>query len=1193
MEIGVNNIDERKMSEETIKGSELNLKTIFDNISESVLLADKDGIIISFNNKTKENVFRNINKELKIGKSIFSYIEKSRKAFFKETVNRVLNGEAVQYDHEYKRNSGEKVCFQFSIDPVYDKSIITGICITGRDITKSKEAEKKLKKSEQDYRYLFENNPLPLWIYDLDTYKFLEVNKAAIWLYGYTREEFLSMNAQNIIAENYFEKFENHLRNIKVHNAFSRGFWEHIKKNGESIYVEISAMPLAYNNKNARLVLLNDITQKKIADERIIQSETHLAEAQRLAKMGSWYFDFKADRLTWSDELYNVFGTDKQTFIETYDSFIYLVDAEDRESVLQTSRHTQETGEPFTLEYHITTPKGEKRVIQEIGYGKTGTNGKVTHLFGTAQDITERKRAEEELKKKNTFIQTVLDNLPIGIALNEIDKGRAFYVNKKFEEIYGWSKDEMKDIPDFFEKVYPDKKYREELKLKIIADIQSGDISRMHWEDCIVTHKDGSTHIINAVNIPLAEQNTMVSTVIDITGRKRAEDELRESEERFRYSFDYAAAGMCIVGIDYKFQRINITFKKMIGYDEDEIKNFTFSDITHPDDLSIGLSQIKKMLDGEIDNASVEKRYIGKDKRIIWAYISISLIRNVNHQPQFFITQLIDITERKQAEQELIIANKELKKAGEELTEKEFFLRESQRAGNIGSYKVNFVKGYWQSSETLDGIFGIDKNYDRSIAGWLEIVHPDDRQNMDEYLRLEVIGKRKSFNKEYRIVRNNDKQTRWVHGHGDVKFDDSGNITDMIGTIQDITERKNVEESLRQSEINLRAIFENTDTGFYLLDKEANIIAFNKIVNEFANLSFGFELQEKQNLIKLFAPERQQQFADMFSETIKGTNITYEINYPQIDGTIIWYSVSGNQVHNSNGKVVGVCVAVNNITERKLAELQLQENEKAITNLNENLKKRAEELAVSNEELERYAYVTSHDLQEPLRMVTSFLQLLQKKYDQQLDDTAQKYINFAVDGAARMKTLILDLLEFSRISSVKQRHTIINLNDVVAKTRLALKAPIDESQATINVPFLPQVCGNESQLLQLFQNLISNAIKYKSNLKPVIEIGYTETPGEWQFYVQDNGIGIDQKFFEKIFIIFQRLHNKKEYEGTGIGLAICKKIVELHGGKIRVESSKEHGSKFYFTILKLQMFDGNDAEMLCPDITGNPPKNTI
>ena len=385
------------------------------------------------------------------------------------------------------------------------------------------------------------------------------------------------MNALNIIAENYFEKFENHLRNIKVHNAFYRGFWEHIKKNGESIYVEISAMPLAYNNKNARLVLLNDITQKKIAEERIRQSEAHLAEAQRLAKLGSWNFDIKADRLTWSEELYNVFGTDKQTFIETHGSFLDLVDAEDREFALQTSRHTQQTGEPFTIEYHITTPKGEKRVIQEHGYGKTGTNGKVTHLFGTAQDITERKRAEEEL---------------------------------------------------------------------------------------IIANKE------------LAFQN-------------------EEKEKR--------ATELIIANKELAFQ-----------------------------------------------NEEKEKRAT-----------------------------------------ELIIANKELKKAGEELTEKEFFLRESQRAGNIGSYKVNFVTGYWQSSETLDGIFGIDKNYDRSIAGWMEIVHPDDRQNMDEYLRLEVIGKRKSFNKEYRIVINNDKQTRWVHGRGDVKFDDSSNVTNMIGTIQDITERKN------------------------------------------------------------------------------------------------------------------------------------------------------------------------------------------------------------------------------------------------------------------------------------------------------------------------------------------------------------------------------------------------------------------
>ncbi len=288
------------------------------------------------------------------------------------------------------------------------------------------------------------------------------------------------------------------------------------------------------------------------------------------------------------------------------------------------------------------------------------------------------------------------------------------------------------------------------------------------------------------------------------------------------------------------------------------------------------------------------------------------------------------------------------------------------------------------------------------------------------------------------------------------------------------------------------------------------------------------------------------------------------------DITLRWYEISPY----SSEK--GITVYFKNISERKQSEIKLNE-------LNKNLQKQAKQLAVSNEELERFAYVTSHDLQEPLRMVTSFLQLLQKKYDAQLDDTAQKYINFAVDGASRMKTLILDLLEFSRISSFVEDHTVINLNNVITKTLLLLKPAIDEAEAVINISNLPRVCGNESQLMQLFQNLISNGIKYRNQQNPVIDIGCFDTPDEWEFYIKDNGIGIDEKFYEKIFIIFQRLHNRKEYAGTGIGLAICKKIVELHGGKIWVESAAGKGSKFCFTIKKVQTSNEMDSHTLCAD----------
>src|SRR5665647_134147 len=199
-----------------------------------------------------------------------------------------------------------------------------------------------------------------------------------------------------------------------------------------------------------------------------------------------------------------------------------------------------------------------------------------------------------------------------------------------------------------------------------------------------------------------------------------------------------------------------------------------------------------------------------KDGSIYWVDATIVPFLNKKGKPYQYLAIRVDITERKKAEEELI--------------EKEFFLRESQKAGHIGSYQTNFIKGYWQSSETLDDIFGIDKSYERDIAGWIKIAHPDDQQQMEEYLRLEVIGKQKSFNKEYRIVRINDKQTRWVCGLGNVKFDDSGNITEMIGTIQDITERWQAEKALRLSEEKYRNIFTNALEGIFQIQIDGSYI---------------------------------------------------------------------------------------------------------------------------------------------------------------------------------------------------------------------------------------------------------------------------------------------------------------------------------------------------------------------------------
>lgn len=246
--------------------------------------------------------------------------------------------------------------------------------------------------------------------------------------------------------------------------------------------------------------------------------------------------------------------------------------------------------------------------------------------------------------------------------------------------------------------------------------------------------------------------------------------------------------------------------------------------------------------------------------------------------------------------------------------------------------------------------------------------------------------------------------------------------------------------------------------------------------------------------------------------------------------------------------------------------LELTQVNDQLTLAMQELAERAEDLTRSNAELEEVAYIASHDLQEPLRMVSSYTQLLARRYQGQLDAKADKYIHYAVDGASRMQILINDLLDYSRVGRRGKLFQPTECQQVVSQAKANLQVAIRESHAQIRSDNLPQVMGDCTQLVQLFQNLLSNAIKYRRDDPPRIQITAKPRSSAWLFAVQDNGIGIDPKHLERIFFIFQRLHHREEYPGSGIGLAICKKIVERHGGQIWVESEPEKGSIFHFTL---------------------------
>lgn len=230
------------------------------------------------------------------------------------------------------------------------------------------------------------------------------------------------------------------------------------------------------------------------------------------------------------------------------------------------------------------------------------------------------------------------------------------------------------------------------------------------------------------------------------------------------------------------------------------------------------------------------------------------------------------------------------------------------------------------------------------------------------------------------------------------------------------------------------------------------------------------------------------------------------------------------------------------------------------------LEEQARELRRSNTDLEQFAYVASHDLQEPLRKIASFCQALQTRYHGRLDDRADQYIDFAVDGAKRMQTLINDLLAFSRVGRGGREHELVDLNDVVASAQFALADIIQRTAANVTVGELPTVRGDRVQLASLFQNLIANAVKFSDAEPPVVRITADRQGEQWQLSCSDNGIGIDPEYAERIFLIFQRLHSRDAYEGSGIGLALCRKIVEYHGGRIWLDTDCTAGARFHMTL---------------------------
>jgi PAS domain S-box-containing protein len=622
---------------------------------------------------------------------------------------------------------------------------------------------------------------------------------------------------------------------------------------------------------------------------------------------------------------------------------------------------------------------------------------------------------------------------------------------------------------------------------------------------------------------------------------------LIETEERFRLILENSPVGKSITGIDGSL-RVNKALCDILGYSEKELKDKNWMEITHPDDIKESREVVDRLLKGKKDNERYEKRYIHKKGNIVWTDVSTTLEKDAAGNPLYFITVIIDITEIKKASEKLKISEDRHRS----------YIELTGQIAWVTNPKGEVVEDipYFRHFTGL--------SYDQvKGSGWASALHPDDVAKTIEIWN-NAVSSRSSYETEYRLKRH-DGVYRDLLAKGSPVFDKNGEILEWVGICTDITEHKQIEEVNKNNEKRFRELIESLPQLFWTCRVEGPCDYLSRQWVDYTGIPEEEQLGYRW-LEQLHPEDRDKTVSDWMEKVKTGSRFDIEFRIRKSDGIYHWFKTRAVPMRDADGNIIKWFGSNTDFDEIIKAQEQLKVSSKELEQKVKELDIAIIDLKRSNQELEQFAYVASHDLQEPLRMVSSYTQLLERRYKDQLDQDAKDFIFYAVDGANRMQHLINDLLDYSRVTTRGKPFVKLDLSTVLGHAIANLQKKVQETGAMIVNYDLPFVYGDEVQLVRVFQNLLDNAMKFRGTDPPRINVTAKTIDDKIQISISDNGIGIDKIYTVRVFTIFQRLHNKIEYPGTGIGLAICKRTVERHGGKIWFESEPGKGTTFIFTL---------------------------
>ncbi|MFY0683314.1 MAG: PAS domain S-box protein [Balneola sp.] len=750
----------------------------------------------------------------------------------------------------------------------------------------------------------------------------------------------------------------------------------------------------------------------------------------------------------------------------------------------------------------------------------------------------------------------------------------------------------------------------------------------------------------------------------------------RDKLKLFESVFENSGIAIALVHASGELFRVNNFFCEWLGYSKEEMLSMTFAEFTHPEDVDADLELYKELIDGTRDYYRLEKRYITKGSEIVWADLSVSLIRDDQNVPQYGIGMVKDITPSKNKEKELTVKTEELQDAIDTL-------KEIQEVSRIGTWEVDLItleiswsdevyniheveigtplkvedginfyredyreeiqsvidaaiekneswdvecvlvtgkgKEIWvraigypvfegekltalrglfmdideskRKSQSLDEaneklqlsveagqiaiwiwnlktnelewndkayeVFGVEENVEPNFEMFSQMIHPSDLEIVTE-ATTKTLETGERFDIVFRFNKPDGTEVI-LSGRGDLIRDSKGSPAQMIGINLDITERMRLLESIRLKESQLRSFVEQAPAAVAMLDTEMKYITVSNQWFKQYNL-------DKKDLIGIshydVFPEIKEmpEWLEQHQKVLNGEELSNpKDKIVRMDGTVQWISWKLIPWFNEPGEIGGMIMYTADIT----SEVSYTDK------LEKEVAKRTKELASVNDELESFSYSVSHDLRAPLRAINGFSDILIEDYEDKIDENGIRLLKIVKNSAVKMGKLIDDILQFSRLGKTSIKFGTLNMEMIFNSAVSDLNAEYADKKIEVEISPLHTASGDTSLINQVIVNLMSNAYKYSANEDKISVIVKSEVQDKYiKYSIKDNGVGFDMKYHEKLFGVFQRLHTDSEFEGTGVGLAIVRRIIGKHGGSIWAESKIGEGSTFYFTVPK-------------------------